>query len=118
MSAAPYGRLAKSIPVTVVAGEDAVVRPAVGVAIVRMEPPDHEHADGAPCVACAAHGDVRTLLFDLLERARLGLVPAFEAVVVDARGSDLQTVIDRLVPGRQPAFGLRDHAVARNFHLA
>ncbi len=31
---------------------------------------------------------------------------------------DGATVADAIVPGKLPAFGLRDHTVARNFHLA
>jgi hypothetical protein len=37
---------------------------------------------------------------------------------VDAtEAADTTAVADALVPGRLPAFGLRDHAVAHNFHL-
>ena len=53
------------------------------------------------------------------EKVRLGMVEPFVRVVVDASEvSDKDAVADALVPGRLPAFGLRDHAVARNFHLA
>lgn len=53
------------------------------------------------------------------EKLRRGMVPAFDRVVVDASEvGDVQGVIDALVPGRQPAVGLRDHTVARNFRLA
>jgi hypothetical protein len=46
------------------------------------------------------------------------MVPAFDRVIVDASEiEDVQGVIDALVPGRQPALGLRDHTVARNFRL-
>jgi hypothetical protein len=47
------------------------------------------------------------------------MVEPFVRVVVDAtEAPDKAAVADAIVPGRLPAFGLRDHAVARNFHLA
>ena len=89
-----------------------------GVAVVRLEPPAHAHADGAACLVCETRGDVRVALFELLERERLGAVPPFDQVVVDASAiGDVGTVVDALVPGRRPAFGLRDFTVARSFHL-
>jgi hypothetical protein len=90
-----------------------------GTAFIRIEPTHHNHASGVECIACAAATDIRALLFDLLESARQGHRPAFTRVVVDASAlPDPQDVIDRLTPGRLPAHGLRDHAVARNFALA
>ena len=78
----------------------------------------HEHS-GAECLVCSARGNVRVLLFELLEQARIGAVPKFNSVVVDARrAADPQAIIDALVPGKLPAFGLRDHTVARSFRLA
>lgn len=119
MTAAPYEKLAKSIPVTVVTGAASALPIIPGAALIRIEPSGHDHAAGTECLACAARGDVRVLLFDLLERARQGLVPPFVAVVIDARlAENGEAIVDRLVPGRQPAFGLRDHTVARSFHLA
>jgi len=119
MSAAPFAKSARSFPVTIVTGADAPLPEGAGVAVVRVASSDHAHAPGTECPACAAGGDVRVALFELLEKARLGLVPPFETVVVDARGhSDPEALADRLIPGRQPAFGLRDHTVARSFHLA
>lgn len=89
-----------------------------GVAIVRLEAPAHAHADGGSCLVCETRGDVRVALFELLERERLGAVPPFERVVIDARAVDnIAAVIDALVPGRRPAMGLRDFTVARSFHL-
>lgn len=118
-SPAPYARRRAPVPVTVVTDAAALPAEAAGLAIVRMERPLHEHADGAACVACESRGNVRVLLFELDEKVRLGMAQPFERVVVDASGiDDVQGVIDALVPGRQPALGLRDHAVARNFRLA
>ena len=55
---------------------------------------------------------------ELQEKLSRGMVEPFIRVVVDATDApDAAAVADALVPGRLPAFGLRDHAVARNFHL-
>jgi hypothetical protein len=113
----PYARLDRSIPVTVLTAPIAGTL-AEGMAVIRMEPSRHDHAAGVECVACAAQADIRALLFDLLEAWRQGRRPPFNRVLVDASAlPDAEEVIDRLVPGRLPALGLRDHAVARNFHL-
>lgn len=113
---APFARLAAAIPVTVVNAATSPLPP--GTALVRLMPPLHAHAPGAECPACASRGNVRVLLFELQEKQRLGLAEPFESVVVEAGAADLEAVRDALVPGRQPAFGLRDHAVLKNFHLA
>jgi hypothetical protein len=113
---APFTAPGKAIPVTVVADGDLTLPP--GVTLVTL--PDaagHDHAR-AECLVCATRGNVRVLLFELMEQVRLGTVPPPSAVVVDARrAADPRGVIDALVPGRIPAFGLRDHAVARAFRL-
>jgi hypothetical protein len=83
-----------------------------------MTDSDHDHS-GAECIVCSTRGNVRALLFELQEKARLGMIPAFSAVIIDARtSSDAAAIVDGLIPGKLPAFGLRDHAVARNFRLA
>jgi len=85
---------------------------------VRLEPPLHAHEAGAACIACESRGNVRVLLFELQELVSRGMAEPFIRVVVDAsEAPDQAAVADALVPGRLPAFGLRDHAVARNFHL-
>ena len=114
---APFAAAAKTIPVTVITS--GVLATPEGAALVAIEPESgHDHT-GAECLVCSTHGNVRVLLFELLEQARLGAVPPFSSVVVDARQApDRQAVIDALVPGRLPAFGLRDHTVARSFRLA
>lgn len=112
---APFAAAGQPIPVRVVTAGELQV-PA-GAALVTMDDAGHAH-DGAACLVCATRGNVRVLLFELLEQARSGAVPRFDAVVVDARrAADPQAVIEALVPGRRPAFGLRDHTVARSFHL-
>jgi hypothetical protein len=119
----PYQRRAEPIPVTVVIGtrkvDDLLAVPGNRqVAVIRIEPPEHDHGVGVQCLACAARGDVRAMLFDLLEGARLGLREPFTGVIVDATAlPDAAEVADRIVPGKLPAFGLRDHAVAKNFRL-
>ena len=113
----PYARAARSIPVTVVSKPVAGTT-THGTVIVRMEPSRHDHASGVECVACAAQTDIRAVLFDLLESARQGSRPPFSRVIVDASALHDPTVIaDRLIPGKLPALGLRDHTVARSFHL-
>jgi len=113
----PFARLDVPIPVTVTATPVADAADG-GIAVIRMERGPHDHAAGTECPACAARGDIRSHLFDLLEDARQGRRPAFSRVIVDASDlPDLSIVVDRLVPGRLPAIGLRDHAVARNFRL-
>ncbi|QMV02075.1 hypothetical protein GHV40_11570 [Devosia sp. D6-9] len=119
MTSAPFERRAQSIPVTIVAGRDEALPSIPGATVLRVERPLHQHEAGAECVACAARSDVRVLLFDLLERARRGMVLPFSAVIIDARGmDDGEAIAERLLPGKQPAFGLRDHTVLRSFHLA
>jgi len=115
---APFAAAAKSIPVTVVTeGPRPVV--AADVALVAIEDAaGHDH-NGAECLVCNTRGNVRVLLFELLEQARQGEVAPFTSVVVDARhAADPQAVVDALLPGKLPAFGMRDHTVARSFRLA
>lgn len=117
---APFARRATSVPVTVVTNPAALS--GLGgrdTAVLRLEAPLHAHDAGTECVACETRGNVRVLLFELQEKLRLGMAEPFVRVVVDASGvADVAAVTDALIPGRLPAFGLRDHAVARNFHLA
>ena len=119
MTATPYARREHSVPVTVVTQPEALLRyGGRATAVVRFEPLPHNHASGTDCIACEARSNVRVLLFELQEKSRLGLVEPFTHVVVDATSvADARAVADALIPGRLPAFGLRDHAVARNFHL-
>lgn len=117
---APFARRASSVPVTVVTNTAALS--GLGgrdTAVLRLEAPLHAHDAGTDCIACETRGSVRVLLFELQEKLRLGLAEPFTRVVVDASAvTDVAAVTDALIPGKRPAFGLRDHAVARNFHLA
>ncbi len=118
MTGTPFGRREKSIPVTLLTHPSQPRDTVAGTALLRLDPAAHDHR-GAECLVCSARGDVRALLFDLQERARHGLVPAFSAVTIDVSGiENPEKIIKDLTPGASPAFGLRDHAVARNFHLA
>ena len=119
-SPAPYARRERSVPVTVVTDKAALSRfGGRDTAVLRLEPPLHAHDPGTECIACESRGNVRVLLFELQEKLNRGMVEPFLRVVVDATEvPDTAAVADALVPGRLPAFGLRDHAVARNFHLA
>ncbi|WP_181164685.1 CobW family GTP-binding protein [Amaricoccus solimangrovi] len=70
------------------------------------------------CVCCVAGSDVRESLDELLRLRRAG-APAFSRVIMETTGlADPAPLISSLVPGGAPAFALRDHAVARAFHLA
>ena len=119
-SPAPFARREKSVPVTVVSHREALG--GLGgrdTAVVRLDAPLHAHAPGTECIACESRGNVRVLLFELREKVRMGMAEPFLRVVVDAtEATDLAAVTDALIPGKLPAFGLRDHAVARNFYLA
>lgn len=118
-SPAPYARRERSVPVTVVTDKAALPRfGGCDTAVVHLDPPLHAHEPGTECIACESRGNVRVLLFELQEKLNRGMVEPFVRVVVDATDApDATAVADALVPGRLPAFGLRDHAVARNFHL-
>jgi hypothetical protein len=112
----PFDPAPASIPVTVFTHGPVAAEP--GARLLHLEPALHEHVPGDECVACAARGDIRAILFDLLQMSRSDLRP-LTAVIVDASDlRDAQPVIDRLERGKVPAFGLRDHTVARSFHLS
>lgn len=114
----PFDKATSSIPVTVVTTPNARHHADPGARLLHLEPALHEHAIGTECVACAARGDIRALLFDLLQSARAEQRP-LTSVVVDASDlKDPKPIIDRLERGVVPAFGLRDHTVLRSFHLS
>jgi hypothetical protein len=102
------------VPVQVVSGLYAL---SPGDELVRLAAPLHDHA-GDPCVACAAIGDVRVALYELLESRRLTKQPMPTRVVVDisAVPGDEELTRDR-ISGKAPATALRDHVVARSFAL-
>ena len=103
------------IPVVVATG--ALPPPLDGDEVIRLARPIHAHDAGDECVACAAIGDVRVSLYELLESRKLSGAALPARVVVDARDiDDPQLTIDR-VAGRAPASAMRDHVVARKFVL-
>ena len=119
MRGTPFDSAGTSIPVTVVTSAGALPSVEPGAARIHLEPALHEHAPGSECVACAARGDIRALLFDLLQRSRQPGGNPVLSVVVDASAlRDARPIIERLEKGAVPAFGLRDHTVARSFHLS
>jgi hypothetical protein len=112
----PFDPAPQSIPVTVFTHGPVTIAP--GEKLLHLEPALHEHEPGNECVACAARGDIRALLFDLLQSSRRESRP-LTAVVVDASDlKDATPVIERIEKGKLPAFGLRDHTVAKSFHLS
>jgi hypothetical protein len=116
--ATPFDRTSSSIPVTVITRAEALKFAEPGARRLHLEPALHEHEAGSECVACAARGDIRALLFDLLQQSRAEQRP-LTSVVVDASDlKDARPIIDRLETGTVPAFGLRDHTVLRSFHLS
>jgi hypothetical protein len=118
MSSAPFAALKQPIPVRIVEGGAALTSPSDEVALIRIDRSPHDHADGHACVACDSRGNIRVLLFELLERVRRGGMPMPREVVVDATlAADPAALREALVPGRLPAQGLRDFTVARSFRL-
>lgn len=114
----PFDKATSSIPVTVVTTPNARQYADPGARLLHLEPALHAHEAGTECVACAARGDIRALLFDLLQSSRTEQRP-LTSVVVDASDlKDPKPIIDRLERGVVPAFGLRDHTVLRSFHLS
>lgn len=112
----PFDKASSSIGVTIVTS-DAVTAESDDVAVIHLEPALHEHPPGQECIACAIRADVRAMLFDLLQEARSGARQPFLRVVIDAHLlRDPQRIVDRLDP-HAPAIGLRDHTVAKSFHL-
>lgn len=70
------------------------------------------------CLCCTVGSDVRTSLSDLLEAARARGRPLAQVVIETTGLADPAPVVNQIVPGGAPALGLRDHTVARSFHLA
>ncbi|MES2197553.1 MAG: GTP-binding protein [Pseudomonadota bacterium] len=71
------------------------------------------------CMCCVAGSDIRSSLFELHETMQRHLGRSFSRVVVETTGlADPAPVVNQLIPGGARAFGLRDHVVARRFHLA
>nr|WP_269751238.1 GTP-binding protein [Acuticoccus mangrovi] len=71
------------------------------------------------CLCCTAGSDIRVSVAELHEAARTtGRLP-LQRVIIETTGlADPAPVINQLVAGAVPAFGLRDHTVARHYRLA
>lgn len=116
MTGTPFDKATSSIPVTIVTRGPLPDRDDA-TALIHLDPALHDHPPGGECPACAAAGDVRAMLFDVLTESRQERRP-LHAVVIDATAiGDTQPVIDRLDP-HTSAVGLRDHTVLRSFHLS
>lgn len=71
------------------------------------------------CICCTATSDVRASLFELHEARQRGEIPPVRRVVIETTGlADPAPIINSLIAGGAPAIGLRDHVVARHFHLS
>lgn len=71
------------------------------------------------CICCTATSDIRAALHELHEARLRGDVPPIARVVIETTGlADPAPIINSIIPGGAPAIGLRDHVVARHFHLA
>jgi G3E family GTPase len=71
------------------------------------------------CICCTATSDIRVSLHELHDALVKGQVPAIERVIIETTGlADPAPIINSLIPGGAPVLGLRDHVVARHFHLS
>lgn len=71
------------------------------------------------CICCTATSDIRSSLSELHEARIRGDIPLVSRVVIETTGlADPAPIINSIIPGGAPAMGLRDHVVARHFHLA
>ena len=71
------------------------------------------------CLCCTAGSDIRTSLFELHEMVQRQLGRSFSRVIVETTGlADPAPVVNQLISGGSHVTGLRDHVVARRFHLA
>lgn len=108
--------MSAKIPIVVLT-KGAIVAPLKGDVAITLEPPLHNHRPGDECPACAAIGDIRVALYELLDAQRAGTHKPILRVIVDA------SMIDDVIPtvarlnGTAPATAMRDHVVARAFEL-
>ena len=116
MPGTPFDKASSSIPVTIVTHGPMPARDDDS-ALIHLDPALHDHAPGSECVACAAAGDVRAMLFDLLTESRQEK-RRLQSVIIDARDvKNTLPIVAKLDP-HTSAIGLRDHTVLRSFHLS
>ncbi|WP_172965717.1 GTP-binding protein [Agrobacterium sp. FDAARGOS_525] len=71
------------------------------------------------CICCTATSDIRTSLYELHQAILEGVMPDVSRVVIETTGlADPAPIINSLIASGTPALGLRDHIVARHFHLS
>ncbi len=71
------------------------------------------------CICCTATSDIRTSLYELHQAFLEGMTSEISRVVIETTGlADPAPIINSLIPGGTAAIGLRDHIVARHFHLS
>ena len=71
------------------------------------------------CLCCTAGSDIRASIAEMHEAAKLAGRLPLDRIVVETTGlADMAPVVNQLVAGAVPAFGLRDHTVARHYRLA
>ncbi|WER19476.1 GTP-binding protein [Agrobacterium fabrum] len=71
------------------------------------------------CICCTASSDIRTSLYELHQVSLEGVMPEISRVVIETTGlADPAPIINSLIAGGTPVLGLRDHIVARHFHLS
>lgn len=71
------------------------------------------------CLCCTAGSDIRASIAELHDAAKAAGRLPLDRVVIETTGlADMAPVVNQLVAGAVPAFGLRDHTVARHYRLA
>lgn len=136
-------RLYDSVPVTLLTGflgsgkttllNDILADPGMqGTAVIVNEfgtvPIDHDlvrkgsetyFRTTTGCICCTATSDIRRSLSELHDAQLRGAIPPILRVVIETTGlADPAPIINSIIPGGSPDIGLRDHVVARHFHLA
>lgn len=76
-------------------------------------------ATSTGCLCCTAASDIRASMSEIHDAANTAGRLPLDTVVVETTGlADPAPVVNQLVAGAVPAFGLRDHTVARHYQLA